>query len=106
MEHAKTLADASLKNVRADLWKHDNKHGSSLAKNARPLITLACVLGGLAVTILQSTGYQVSELWQGVWATLAISTVGAYFIIQTYDNGRPNAPNKRNRRKLYSRRAT
>ena len=88
MEHAKLLADASLKNVRADVWKHDNLHGSWLAKNARPLITFASMLGAAIVTVCEATGNHVGELWQGVWATLCISTVGTYFVIQTMKDAR------------------
>jgi hypothetical protein len=101
MEHAKVLAQQSLKNVRADVWKHDNLHGSWLSKNARPLITFCTLLGAGIVTIAEANGQHVSDLWQGVWATLCISTVGTYFVVQTIEDARTkNTPGKRFGRRM------
>ena len=106
MQHAVKLAEISFKDVRSDLWKHDPVHGSWLQKNARPLMTFASMLGAALVTWLESNGHDVSDLWEGVWATLAISTVGTYFVVQTLNDGRPkNRSRKHFRGRMDSRHA-
>jgi hypothetical protein len=100
MQHAVQLAEISFSDVRADLWKHDSVHGSWLSKNARPIMTFGSMLGAGMVTYLEATGHDVSDMWEGVWGTLCFSTVGAYFVVQTIDNGKAG----RHRRKLFGRR--
>ena len=100
MQHAEKLAAVSFSEIRADLWKHDNLHGSWLAKNTRPLITLCSLAGAALVTYLESTGHDVGDMWEGVWATLALSCVGTYFVLESLNDGRP----KNRSRKLFGRR--
>ena len=101
MRYAQQLASISFSEVQSDLWKHDNKHGSWLSRNARPLMTLGSMLGAGMVTYFEATGRHVSDMWQGVWGTLCFSTVGAYFVVKTMQS---DGKAGRSRRKLFGRR--
>lgn len=68
-------------------WLSDNKDGSWMARNARPLVLLSSVLMLFVFIILDSIGikFTVKEEWISLYKVMLETVIGGYFLMRTAD---------------------
>lgn len=68
-------------------WISDNKDGSWMARNARPLVLLSSVLMLFVFIILDSLNikFEIETEWVDLYKVMLETVIGGYFLMRTAD---------------------
>lgn len=68
-------------------WLSDNKDGSWMARNARPLVLLSSVLMLFVFIILDSLNikFEIETEWVDLYKVMLETVIGGYFLMRTAD---------------------
>lgn len=71
-------------------WLSDNKDGSWMARNARPLVLLSSVLMLFVFIILDSLSikFEIENEWIDLYKVMLETVIGGYFLMRTVDKFR------------------
>lgn len=70
-----------------DRWKSDNSSDSRIAKMTRPMLVIYLMFVVTLLAILDGNlqGFDIKEHWVVLFTTLAVTALGGYFTLRTYE---------------------
>lgn len=68
-------------------WESDNKSGSTFAKLVRPVLVVYLMIVVTLLALLDGNleGFAIKESWVVLFTSLAVTALGGYFTLRTYE---------------------
>lgn len=68
-------------------WESDNNSDSRIAKMTRPMLVIYLVFAVTLLAILDGnlSGFSIKDSWVTLFTSLALTAVGGYFALRTYE---------------------